>query len=344
MIASVIAGCGGKENATPAPSPNEVLQLNDHAMSACPDITGEYSCTGPDSDGEIGKQRLERRGDGQYHFTAIDESKRGFVEFLLEKYLMDDGGFIVNGKVQDKSNLVKDVITGLLNELASPKLRWAITSFAKTAFNIDLEEEINKIDIKSVRAGYVAWCESGKFNLQFVLDNSGFRNQVHALENGGLVIRSATVEDGGPVTVESGVCVLKTKEVSAPKGIGNGTRATQLNFRGDSMEVTLFRKDKWTLESPVNLVFENDPRGKVLRFDKAYKGFVDWLFDDVEVRFSNPLWKALVIDASTGEVKVDTKDGGSVVVGQVLQSDDGFLIDFNVPTEYSNDVLTLKSE
>jgi hypothetical protein len=202
--AVLFCACGSDKNES-TPPPEETIQsmsqLKASTMGTCPTIAGRYKCIencevdGEPVQEESGIILLKKIGQGpKYHYSSgEDEQPNSFVDYLLSKYMFDDNGLNVDGQIYDKTAPIKNALEAIerqMNGFTGHALRQTLS-----LFGIDVDQELMKIDIPNITAGYQAGCSENVFSFHYVIDKSAVKFKIKNISEKILEVKSFGLED-----------------------------------------------------------------------------------------------------------------------------------------------------
>lgn len=113
----------------------------------------------------------------------------------------------VEGQIKDKSEGVRSAMMMLANKLATPIVRDTIVG----TFGFDPSAEMQKMEIKTLKAGYVSSCKGRKLHGHYVFEQSASKFTFEKLADGNLNITSFTMDRGGLIVKETRTCKFVAK-------------------------------------------------------------------------------------------------------------------------------------
>ncbi len=353
MVLGIASACGkGQESQSVPPQPEEtvesMLTLVPSESGECPEISGTYSCPSEETDGadktadetEESSILITKRQVG-HHGKIVTGQSPDFFTYIVTKYFLDDNGLIIDGQIKDKTEKTRDSLTILMNAISSPLLR-----AAQERAGFIFYDELQKLDIPKLNAGYTASCRDGKVRGHYVLGSTAAKVTMSSLPNGDLSIVTFSLDEQGQVKKDGGVCKLVSKDVKPEADFASDVKKSasglleKFNLSG-KMKFQMANKTEWTLKEPIVLEFDRESfRSDNYVFKKAYFGNIDdiW-FDDVDVEHP---YSEISVNATTMTVTAKHKDGRTEVIADIRKNGENFIIHFNVAHEVNRTLLTLR--
>lgn len=350
-----LIACGGSKNkgSQEQETTSSMRTLKEQKMEDCPELTGTYSCLAEDNDGikktdgsmeDVGFI-IKKISDQNFHFTQTDNNTPDFVSYMVEKYLLDDGGYIVNGKAQDKTEGVRQSLNGLINTLATPQ-----ASLMMTATGIDLESELKKINFDSLKAGYVSSCSKGKLNLHHIFAESAIKLSIQKNSDKSVTLTGHLLEDG-KIKKHTETCQMISDKVKEKTLLTDKIKSDSLDalkkLNMSSPSELLFEvvnKSEVSLKEPIFLRFDRDGwfTRTDYKFDKSFLGPEDNFWgDDVSLKHS---WSKISFSLNTMKVVGLLNNGQTEVIGDVLIQDNRYMINITAPHEIQGQTLVFKNK
>ncbi|MBN8542146.1 MAG: hypothetical protein J0L82_17270 [Deltaproteobacteria bacterium] len=357
--------CGefsAKSAATPQPEETveSMLALVASESSDCAPMTATYSCPATADEVAEGKNEphvdgllLERKEVGQ-HVQLIDQKKLSLFNYVVSNYMLDAGGLIVDGQIKDKSEGVRSAMMMLANKLATPIVRDTIVG----TFGFDPSAEMQKMEIKTLNAGYVSSCKGRKLHGHYVFEQSASKFTFEKLADGNLNITSFTMDRGGPIVKETRTCKFVAKEVSTSAEVAteklktgaaeisntvvNGVKEKLSTNFPSVLNVQFISRKDWVLSEPI--IFRFERKGmitdrNIFQFAKGHLGMKDGIFDDVKVESD---FTVLTLDVNTMKLSGVRANGNKAEVGTVVKDGETYNLDVTVDADYTAKDRTLK--
>ena len=357
-----IVACSKDEAKAPPPEETKESVLNLRAIKSdtCPEIMGIYKFTSDKTkdNGETSFALSEK--SSKKHFSMLPaRDQQDLIEFLIEEFAFDEGGFYVDGQVYDKAEAMKSGVASAIALAKSPAGKAALA-----ALGFDFIEEIEKFNLDNIKVGYVGGCVGGRLVLHYVLDNNGVKLKFTANEDKSLSIKVFAVENDGPLTINDEQAVLVNEEPASRKslftsieelsknfgqGLGNEFNKT---FDGltdswkypSSLDVTLHDSEFLTQSESITLRlkrngFISNRHEYVLDF--AFLGPEDNYFDDVTIE--EGILSGLLVNMQTRKVYESNGLEVGVIIGEDLTKPLVMKLHPHIVVNYNSNNRSLKS-
>lgn len=277
--------CSDDKQDAPAPEETKasMLQVLAQPMGPCPDISGQYTCGEKSAANDENTVNIILRSEkaNSYHLAFIDskaEEDQSYFMRRIENYIMDDGGFLISGEVQDKAALARELAKGILD----PQL------------------------INDLRLAYVGYCAGNRLTLHYVLGNTAFKSKITKNADDSITQTLFQLTEEGTVKKETGVCTKSKATALAPdaRELEARTRGAQKIAEYPSeILVQLAEAKAPAFAEPITIKFDRYGRlfsRHLYVFNKSFLGPVDnrallWWLPGDDVSWVTP-WKSISLD------------------------------------------------
>lgn len=339
-LVCLTVACSDKKKAQPEETSASMLNMKSSPMEDCPSVSGTYLCS---DQSEPIRLILTRRNDNSLHFSYIEtptDNEERLLGKAIENYIFDEGGFLVNGQVQDKASVARELSRGVLD----PHI------------------------VEMMRLGYVSHCSQNALKVHFVAGAEAFKLAISKNEDGSITQTSFQLDENGLIKKESGRCQIKNEGTSptTPQNSpspalsgGNSSSPVQPNASPEiadyPSEVRVELKEKGTavFGEPISIKFNRYGRffsRHLYTFNKSFIGTTDnrsffWWQQGDDIVWETP-WKVLSIDMKSRSVFGGTDAGSGSRIGNLVFDGQSFqielLVDYTIDKEKQS-ITVLKS-
>ncbi|MCB9073519.1 MAG: hypothetical protein H6623_07840 [Bdellovibrionaceae bacterium] len=322
-LSAIQLACSKKSSpVAPEETIGSMRTLKSTAMMECPSISGTYACDGNESFNQYSIS-LEKNTANLTHFSITNTQEKSESDIfgkMVETLLLDEGGFVVNGQVQDKASIFREVLRGLLDQQVTEELR----------------------------LGYVASCMKGQFQWHFVVGKEALKLFINKNADGSITQTLFHLDEKNDIKKEKGRCRRQLTPVT-PSGSSNFTPPNQPTADNSTIDqkkqsvdivsypssiaVRIMEKQGPSFSEPIFVRFKRHGlifSRNIYTFDKSYIGPEDntslfWWMQGDDIIWDTP-WKIISIDLKTKRVYGGLEAGEGQYIGDLLYNG----IDFEV--------------
>ena len=332
----LISACGSDKNeSTPQrETVQSMSQLKASSMGTCPVISGFYKCIencGAEK-ASAAPTFLSLKQIQQKYYYSTGEETNDFVDFLLSKFVFEDEGLLVDGKVHEKSAFLKKELQNINDQLAGVK--GFILRESLAYLGIDIDQEMLKIDIPNLIAGYQASCNDNTLNVHFVILNSAvkFKITVPSGDSPFLLLDGYTLEDGKVQAHSTKIQLteppIKEKPSEAPKStlITSWIEKRPHSIRLENSDVYSYWNGDY-----LNMIFRKVNSNKETEKNLYVANYESYWGEGSDYAYGIDSYEYLYVDLLTLKVFIRDKNGKDKTVGTISEKEGRVVI--NLPLD-----------